>query len=331
MKINYFKTFLVSVAALLLSYCGPQEQSVDDSGQLTAEEIRLNEKVSVPISVSEKGQEGLNLLNSHQDYDLEVDGCISWYTEELTQADGSTDLYQQDTSCFVSVNSIYLRIDGTVEEFAAEAAWSADTETMSFAIDGRDDVSLTLVVVSQVDDAIDDDSAAEFEYELLYADSESKGSNSLLSSVSLSVSGVDAPEYEISDSANDIARDGIDTATGIATYGIDLTCSADSDDNDSCGDASSGSSGNLAYHWANVEDIVSIDLDTLDALDASFSAVDADNDDDVDSHDLDSLEFALDTDSELNSEIEGANEYYLILRMESDDLQSYRVFTIEIQ
>jgi len=46
MKINYFKTFLVSVAALLLSYCGPQEQqSVDDSGQLTAEEIRLNESL----------------------------------------------------------------------------------------------------------------------------------------------------------------------------------------------------------------------------------------------------------------------------------------------
>jgi len=212
-----------------------------------------------------------------------------------------------------------------------ESSWDADTTSMSFAISGRDDVSLTLDVVSQIDDAIDNDSQATFEYELLYADSDTKGSNSLVSSVSFSVSGVDAPEYEISvddQGEADISRDGIDTASGIATYSIDLTCTAESDVEDSCGNASSGSSGNLAYHWADTDEISSIDLDTLDGESLVYSAVD-DSDSDVDSHDLDALEFALDTDGALHSEI--GNQYYLILRMQSGDLNSYRVFTIEIE
>jgi len=51
--------------------------------------------------VSEKGQEeGLNLLNSHQDYDLEVAGCASGYEEdELDESSNPPSLYQQDTGC----------------------------------------------------------------------------------------------------------------------------------------------------------------------------------------------------------------------------------------
>jgi len=333
MKINYFKTFLVSVAALLLSYCGPQEQSVDDSGQLTAEEIRLNEKVPVSVTVSEKGQEGLNLTDTHENFVVDAVDCASGYEESgLNQTEAaSMDFYKGDRDCEIEMTYLYLEIDGSIVEFSG--SWddgAAEGETSSFD-NSAGDIEVIVTVDSQLDStlAASGDEAV-FSYEVIRDDQDAAATlgGDIFDSTSVSVSGLNAPEYSLTISMDDGA--GI-SASGAILIQLSLSCSDGGASGDSiCGDVdSSGESDadNLEYFWGiegEGEDITDFALATLDAL--SFSPFDEGQ-----LTDPELISQEVEGSDTLGNDLAGDGQtYHLVLKVNDGTKASYQVFEVEL-
>jgi len=326
MKINYFKTFLASVAALLLSYCGPQEQqSVDDSGQLSAEEIRLNDKVPVSVTVSEKGQEGFNLSTAHEDFEFDVVRCKSGYEEgDLTQDQADEmEFYRGDIECEIELTNLHLEIDGSIVEFTG--SWSDDSAaadaTSSFNNSGST-IEVIVTVDSQLSSPLQNGDEVAFSYEVIRNDqSTAKLDGEIFDTTSVSVSGLNAPEYSLAISMTSGAGIGSD---GGALIQLALSCEdGGEEDNSVCGDIDSSSSEaeNLDYYWGVEEDVSDLELGTLDAL--SFS-------DFSDLSDPESVSEEVEGSSTLTTDLGNDQIYYLILKASDGDKASYQVFTIQL-